>query len=1165
MACSSNWVAHVDVYVDPDCSTSKQVDSRNAISKLLLDKTITIQQLVLVAGKYLTSNDNAIRARGLLLLAELLEDLANTPMEDTAIHSLASFFSNRLQDWHSLRPALIGSIALARRPKRVGAVQPEDAETLGRSIIEQLDVQALSQKDRMLSLELYESLLTLHVSSMEPLGPELVLGIIAAIEEEKDPRCILVAFRLVEKLASIFPEPDGPFGENAEDIFDIVSRYFPISFNTPQDPRGITREDLSSALLKVFTATPLFAPFCFPVLLEKLSSTLKRAKLDALNYIGHCALSYDPEALSEHAGDIWTGLKSEIFRQEDGVSDQKDSLILEEAFSCFARCIEASQKVRTNEDDITGDFMKLVLEDDCVVGFLRRVKNELDQEIDPGDGIKTYALTTDAQLQAVGRLLGAAARASCTSCYIVTKTFLSSLLPSVEVVSPKSSDHQSSESVAAKGHSISLEAGLSLTGLEAVIFVLEGARHLANVLADSSNPSSSEFALKYWLDPVILAAPVLIDTFSRVVASGVVTTVLKLGVAGLQALASYPATLSPLSEDQLETVLTFLTSTFLDQTKGSELKDQALGAILAASNLEEKCTDLHRQEFLSSREKEKVSVLNVVLPKLLDAVQEACSPEPLDFHLRALAALSASRESVREKVLKVLGQLVPSKLGQTLALADGSFEFAKAVMIFRCLSGQIIPFCEIGSVGQLAACDVVMDIWRSIGSLPQSTVYIAPDILLPLMEVIRVTVQRCPERLQKEILTMSLSVLQGGYSPEQNTKLSGVRSLSAKHMEGKEWLVALVGSVIVGLLPSVLFEERESVLRLLVSTSVANLDPVITDTAAQAAASMLNKWNEKKSESEEAGSFPLKEAITIAVDEGWMPIIKQVRRDGTGDMPNSFCAEDAEKSAARSIYALALAGKGLAMRGHSRIADIAGAMLRVLESLGKPVAYSGTTDSFEMKDQSDKLTESAVGRAAVESFGLIVNEHASFLSKSQNAVIRPLYKQRFFTSILSPLIEAVRLDSNQSSRIWFYRSFACLLSGTPLGAVLTEGKRVFPLILEGLSTLCTYPEDSEYVLQLLLSLSSFLVDESNGRSFAAEYVQSMVNRLVPVSQYKSSMMIRESALQCLAAIVGLSFTRVFPVKSQVMKAITIALDDKKRLVRKEAVRCREVWSAITST
>lgn len=42
------------------------------------------------------------------------------------------------------------------------------------------------------------------------------------------------------------------------------------------------------------------------------------------------------------------------------------------------------------------------------------------------------------------------------------------------------------------------------------------------------------------------------------------------------------------------------------------------------------------------------------------------------------------------------------------------------------------------------------------------------------------------------------------------------------------------------------------------------------------------------------------------------------------------------------------------------------------------------------------------------------------------------------------------------------------------------GAQVFPLILEGLSTLCTYPEDSEYVLQLLLSLSSFLVDESNG-------------------------------------------------------------------------------------
>ncbi|KAG6545229.1 hypothetical protein Mapa_013341 [Marchantia paleacea] len=1162
MACSSNWVVHVDVYVDPDGPKSKQVASRNVISKLLLDKTITIQQLVLVAGKYLTSNDNAIRARGLLLLAELLEDLANTPMEDTAIHSLTSFFSNRLQDWHSLRPALMGSIALVRRPKRVGAVQSEDAETLGRSIIEQLDVQALSQRDRMLSLELYDFLLTLHGSSMEPLGSELVLGIIAAIEEEKDPRCILIAFRLVEKLASLCPEPDGPFGENAEDIFDIVSRYFPISFNTPPDPRGITRDDLSSALLKVFTATPLFAPFCFPLLLEKLSSTLKTAKLDALNYMGHCALSYDHEALSEHAGDIWTGLKSEIFRLVDGVSDQKDTQILEEAFSCFARCIEASQKGRSTEDDIMGDFMKLVLEDDCVVGFLRRVKNELGQETDPGFGIKTYASTTDAQQQAVGRILGDAARASCTSCYIVTKTFLFSLLPSVELVSSKSSDHQSFQSVAAKGHSLCLEAGVSLTGLEAVICILEGARHLANVLADSSNSSSFDFAVKYWLDPVILAAPVLIDTFSRVVACGVVTTFLKLGVAGLQALASFPATLSPLSEDQLETVLTFLTSTFLDQTKGLEVKDQALGAILAASNLDEKCTDLHRQEFLSNREKEKVNVLNVVVPKLLDAVQEACSPEPLKSHLRALAALSACRESVRGNVLKALGQLVPSKLGQTLALADGSFEFAKVVMIYKCLSGEIIPFCEIGSVGQLAACDVVMDIWRSIGSLPQSIVYIAPDILLPLMEVIRVTVQRCPERLQEEILAKSLSVLQGRNSSEQNTKRSVFRSPSAEHMKGKEWLVALVGSVIVGLLPSVFFEEREIVLRLLVSTSVANLDPVVTDVAAQAAASILNKWNEKKPETEEGGSCTLNEAIIIAVDEGWMPITKQVRRE---DMPNSSSADDAEKSAARSIYALALAGKGLAMRGHSRTSDIAGAMLRLLESLGKPVAYSGTTDSLEMKDQSDKVSESRVGRAAVESFGLVVNEYASFLSKSQNSVIRPLYKQRFFTSILSPLIEAVRLDGNQLSRIWFYRSFACLLSGTPLGAVLTEGKRVFPLILEGLSTLCTYPEDSDYVLQLLLALSSFLVDESHGRSIAGEYVQSMVNRLVPVSQYQSSMMIRESALQCLAAIVGLSFPRVFPVKSQVMKAITIALDDKKRLVRKEAVRCREVWSAITST
>lgn len=60
---------------------------------------------------------------------------------------------------------------------------------------------------------------------------DLVFGVVAAIEEEKDPRCLLLAFELTEQLSRLYPDPDGPVGSCVEELFDVVSRYFPISFN----------------------------------------------------------------------------------------------------------------------------------------------------------------------------------------------------------------------------------------------------------------------------------------------------------------------------------------------------------------------------------------------------------------------------------------------------------------------------------------------------------------------------------------------------------------------------------------------------------------------------------------------------------------------------------------------------------------------------------------------------------------------------------------------------------------------------------------------------------------------------------------------------------------------------------------------------------------------
>lgn len=61
-------------------------------------------------------------------------------------------------------------------------------------------------------------------------GDDLVYGICGAIDGEKDPRCLMLTFHIVEILARLFPDPSGPLASFAGDLFDILGCYFPIHF-----------------------------------------------------------------------------------------------------------------------------------------------------------------------------------------------------------------------------------------------------------------------------------------------------------------------------------------------------------------------------------------------------------------------------------------------------------------------------------------------------------------------------------------------------------------------------------------------------------------------------------------------------------------------------------------------------------------------------------------------------------------------------------------------------------------------------------------------------------------------------------------------------------------------------------------------------------------------
>ena len=107
-------------------------------------------------------------------------------------------------------------------------------------------------------------------------------------------------------------------------MFDSVFCYFPITFRPPpDDPYGITAQDLKSRLRDCIAASASFAPYAFPQLLDKLDSTSPNVKKDVLHTIAACASSYGLMTISNYSVTLWDSLKFEILNvQEEDLAEE---------------------------------------------------------------------------------------------------------------------------------------------------------------------------------------------------------------------------------------------------------------------------------------------------------------------------------------------------------------------------------------------------------------------------------------------------------------------------------------------------------------------------------------------------------------------------------------------------------------------------------------------------------------------------------------------------------------------------------------------------------------------------------------------------------------------------------------------------------------------------
>ncbi|KAI9808999.1 MAG: hypothetical protein M1825_002288 [Sarcosagium campestre] len=267
-------------------------------------------------GEYLTDDDATIRARSVAYFAAVLGALDPKYLSKQQISVTVQFFCDRIQDATGLREAAEGLAAVQSsfRFSSEHAIQIATALFTGAQ-----DLQQHPQSSRFIVLRLLDSILSGQRNALKSMGEDFIVGITDLVSGEKDPRNLMIIFSM---LKAVMVEWD--IAKHVEALFDSVFCYYPITFRPPpDDPYGITAQDLKQRLRDCIASSSYFAAHAYPALLDKLDSTSPNVKKDVLQTITACSLSYDPAVVSHNSTQLWDALKFEVLNaQEEDLAEE---------------------------------------------------------------------------------------------------------------------------------------------------------------------------------------------------------------------------------------------------------------------------------------------------------------------------------------------------------------------------------------------------------------------------------------------------------------------------------------------------------------------------------------------------------------------------------------------------------------------------------------------------------------------------------------------------------------------------------------------------------------------------------------------------------------------------------------------------------------------------
>lgn len=304
---------------------------------------LTLLDIIKALGEFLTSEEDRLRTKGVEFLSSILGRCPHERLNRQAIRVLTTFYCSKLEDLETIIPALNGLSYLVKFPN----IQSAEAKDILNAIFANVKMRALVQSTRFFVFSIVDSLLTSHRDTLKEMGSTFLAGYVNLAVGEKDPRNLMLAFAIARVVLIEFDTL-----AHIEDLFDITFCYFPITFRPPpDDPYGISADDLKQSLRLCLSATPAFGLLGIPVFLEKLTAGSPSTKRDTLHAMDICLPIYGSAVSREFGKKIWSSLKIEIFQPTD--PDTENSAL--NTLQVLVRTLYAdiSQDAVT-EDSITG-------------------------------------------------------------------------------------------------------------------------------------------------------------------------------------------------------------------------------------------------------------------------------------------------------------------------------------------------------------------------------------------------------------------------------------------------------------------------------------------------------------------------------------------------------------------------------------------------------------------------------------------------------------------------------------------------------------------------------------------------------------------------------------------------------------------------------------------